>query len=94
MLDLRELTIRYGVYTALDRVSFSVAAGEILGLVGPNGAGKTTLMRVVTTFLFPTAGRVTVAGHDVTQHPIEVRQASGTCRRPHRSTPASRSKST
>jgi ABC-2 type transport system ATP-binding protein len=76
-IAIQNLTMRYGATTALDRVSFTVHQGEILGLLGPNGAGKTTLMRVVTTYLYPTAGTVTVAGYDVVHQPIEVRKRIG-----------------
>lgn len=77
MISVKSLTMRYGAYTALDRVSFEAKHGEILGLLGPNGAGKTTLMRVVTTYLYPTSGTVQVAGYDVVQQPMEVRQRLG-----------------
>ena len=77
MISVKNLTMRYGAYTALDRVSFEANRGEILGLLGPNGAGKTTLMRVVTTYLYPSGGTVTVAGHDVVQQPMLVRQRLG-----------------
>ena len=74
---VRNLTMRYGAYTALDHVSFSVNQGEILGLLGPNGAGKTTLMRLLTTYLYPTEGTASVAGHDVIREPMEARRAIG-----------------
>jgi len=77
VIAVQNLTMRYGATTALDGVSFTVRQGEILGLLGPNGAGKTTLMRVVTTYLYPTAGTATVAGHDIIRQPIEVRKRIG-----------------
>ncbi|MBI4598187.1 MAG: ATP-binding cassette domain-containing protein [Candidatus Omnitrophica bacterium] len=77
MITIRNVSMRYGAYTALDRVSFSVNRGEILGLLGPNGAGKTTLMRVVTTYLYPSEGTVEVAGHDVLKDPMGVRRCLG-----------------
>ncbi len=62
---VRELTRRFGEFTAVDGVSFSVAAGEVFGFLGPNGAGKTTTIRMLTGLLAPSGGTGTVAGHDV-----------------------------
>jgi len=63
----------YGSFTALTEVSFSVESGEIVGLLGPNGAGKSTTMKILTGYLAPTRGSVTVCGHDVLENPIGVR---------------------
>ena len=65
MIEVTELTRQFGNVTAVDRLSFTVSAGEVLGFLGPNGAGKTTTMRIVTGFLAPSAGTVTVFGNDV-----------------------------
>ena len=65
MIEARGLIRRYGDFTAVDDISFSVASGEILGILGPNGAGKTTTIRMVTGFLPPSDGRVTVNGRDL-----------------------------
>ena len=65
MIEVQGLTKRYGRTVAVDSLNFSVQKGEILGFLGPNGAGKTTTMRVLTGFLPPTEGKVTVAGFDV-----------------------------
>ena len=65
MIDVHELTKRFGDHLAIDRISFQVAAGEVVGLLGPNGAGKTTTMRILTCFLPATSGRASVGGHDV-----------------------------
>lgn len=77
MIRVERLTKRYGAVTAVDRISFSVGRGEIVGLLGPNGAGKTTSMRMLTTFLPPTSGKATLAGHDVLDDPLEVRRRVG-----------------
>ncbi len=61
---------RYGAFTAVDRVSFAVADGEVLGLLGPNGAGKTTTMRMISGLIRPTEGTITIAGHDLGRDPL------------------------
>ena len=66
MLEVRGLTRSFGGVVAVSDVSFSVQAGEVLGLIGPNGAGKSTLINLVTGHLRPSAGTVVVAGHDLT----------------------------
>ncbi|MGH7947684.1 MAG: ATP-binding cassette domain-containing protein, partial [Candidatus Binataceae bacterium] len=58
----KDLTKRFGSFTAVDAVGFEVPRGEVFGVLGPNGAGKTTLTRMLTTLIIPTAGRATVAG--------------------------------
>jgi ABC-2 type transport system ATP-binding protein len=68
---------QYGALTAVNDVSFTVAAGETLGLLGPNGAGKSTLIRMMTTLVPLTEGRVLVAGHDVARDPDRARLAIG-----------------
>jgi len=68
---------RGGGVVAADSVTFSCRPGEILGLLGPNGAGKTTTLRMLGTVLRPTAGKATVAGHDVVSEPLAVRRAIG-----------------
>ncbi len=68
---------RYGDFTAVDDISFSVKEGEIFGLLGPNGAGKSTLIRMMTTLIPISAGSARVAGHDVASDPSAVRHAIG-----------------
>jgi ABC-2 type transport system ATP-binding protein len=64
----------YGSVTAVDELSFSVDSGEIVGLIGPNGAGKTTTLRCLSGILRPSAGTVTVAGHDLASDPLAAKR--------------------
>lgn len=77
MICARNITKRFDGLTAVDRVSFEVARGEVVGLLGPNGAGKTTLLRMLTGYLAPSVGELTVAGYPVTASSLEVRQRIG-----------------
>lgn len=77
MIEARDLSRRYGDFTAVSDVSFSVDEGEIVGLLGPNGAGKTTTLRMITGFLPPTSGRVTVAGRNLFADGAMVRRELG-----------------
>ena len=76
-ISIDNLTKTYGDLVALDRVSFGVEAGEVVGLIGPNGAGKSTLMKVVVGILRPTSGTVRVSGHDVVKEPEEAKRLVG-----------------
>src|SRR5262245_58313948 len=67
MIEVDKLTVSYGAFRAVDGVSFSVSAGEIVGFLGPNGAGKSTTLRVLAGFLGATSGRVKIAGVDVAE---------------------------
>jgi len=77
MIKLIGLTKEFDGFTAVDRVTLSVAPGEVLALLGPNGAGKTTTVRMLAALLRPTVGRAFVAGYSVTEHPREVRRRIG-----------------
>ncbi|MFQ6676644.1 MAG: ABC transporter ATP-binding protein [Fidelibacterota bacterium] len=77
MIEVMNLTKRYGTLTAVDRISFTVEKGEILGFLGPNGAGKTTTMRIITGYMPPTEGFAKVAGFDVSDHPMDVKRRIG-----------------
>ena len=77
MIEAQNLVRRYGDFTAVDDVSFSVGEKEIVGILGPNGAGKTTTIRMITGFLPPTSGTVTVAGKDLFESPREARRQVG-----------------
>ncbi|MBI5368785.1 MAG: ATP-binding cassette domain-containing protein [Planctomycetes bacterium] len=77
MISVEHLVKRFAGVVAVNDISFSVNKGDILGFLGPNGAGKTTTMRVLSCFFPPTSGRVTVGGHDVVAHSMEVRSKVG-----------------
>lgn len=77
MIQVQNLTHRYGDRVALANVSFEVKAGEIFGLLGPNGGGKSTLFRILSTMMTPTEGSATLAGHDVEREPAAVRREVG-----------------
>jgi len=77
MLEVRNLTKRYGDFVAVRDISFTAAQGQILGFLGPNGAGKTTTMRILTGFLPATSGTAKVAGFDVFTESAEVRRRIG-----------------
>ena len=77
MIEVANLSKRYGDLTAVQDVSFTAAPGEILGFLGPNGAGKTTTLRVITGFLPATSGTVRVSGFDVFEQSAEVRRRIG-----------------
>ena len=77
MIEVENLTKRYGRHTAVNGISFRVNKGEILGFLGPNGAGKTTTMRILTCYLPATEGTARVAGFDVFEQPLEVKRRVG-----------------
>jgi len=77
MIEVRDVSKSFGTMLALDRVSFSLAKGEILGFLGPNGAGKSTTMKIITTFLAADSGSVKVDGIDVLEQPLAVRGRVG-----------------
>jgi ABC-2 type transport system ATP-binding protein len=77
MIEVANLSKRYGELVAVRDVSFTAADGQILGFLGPNGAGKTTTMRIITGFMPATSGTVRVDGHDVFEESTEVRRRIG-----------------
>jgi ABC-2 type transport system ATP-binding protein len=77
MIKVENLTKIFGAKRAVDGVSFSVERGEVLGFLGPNGAGKSTTMRMLTGFLPPTSGTVTVGGYDMSEQPIPAKKLLG-----------------
>jgi ABC-2 type transport system ATP-binding protein len=77
MIKIENLVKAFGPKRAVDDISFSVERGEVLGFLGPNGAGKSTTMRMITGFMPPSAGRITVGGFDVAESPIEAKRLIG-----------------
>lgn len=77
ILDVRNVSVRFGGVVALDNVSFTVDKGEFLCLIGPNGAGKTTMMRAVTGVIKPQAARVLLTGKDISDLPTHKRARLG-----------------
>ncbi|PJF41882.1 MAG: MFS transporter [Phototrophicales bacterium] len=77
MIEVQGLVKRFGDFTALNHISFKAEEGEILGFLGPNGAGKTTTMRILTGYMPPTDGQARVAGFDVFEQSLQVRQRIG-----------------
>jgi ABC-2 type transport system ATP-binding protein len=76
-IEVDHITKKYGDFTAVDDISFSVKEGEIFGLLGPNGAGKSTLIRMMTTLIPITSGYARIAGHDVAKEPNAARRMIG-----------------
>lgn len=76
-IEVQNLVRKYGSFTAVDKISFEVKRGEIVGFLGPNGAGKTTTMKVLTGFIAPSDGTVKIDGFDVLESPIEVKNRIG-----------------
>ncbi len=77
MIEVTDLTKRYGDHTAVDHLSFKVEKGQIYGFLGPNGAGKSTTMNIITGYLAASEGTVTIDGHDVQQEPEEAKKRIG-----------------
>ena len=77
LIEVDKLTKSFGPFIAVDDISFSLKRGEVLGFLGPNGAGKTTTMRMITGFLAPTKGKISVCGNDVAENPIEIKEKIG-----------------
>jgi ABC-2 type transport system ATP-binding protein len=77
LIEVDSLTKSFGPFIAVDDINFSLKRGEVLGFLGPNGAGKTTTMRMITGFLFPTKGKISVCGHDVSENPIAIKEKIG-----------------
>ncbi|HKA43481.1 MAG TPA: ATP-binding cassette domain-containing protein [Burkholderiales bacterium] len=77
MIKVEGLTKAFGPKLAVNDVSFTVERGEVLGFLGPNGAGKSTTMRMVTGFIPPTSGKITIGGHDILEDPLPAKRLFG-----------------
>ena len=77
MIKIDSLVKTFGTKRAVDGISFTVERGEVLGFLGPNGAGKSTTMRMVTGFMPPTSGKVSIGGHDVVDSPLDAKRLIG-----------------
>jgi ABC-2 type transport system ATP-binding protein len=77
LIEIEGLTKRFGSFTAVDNVTFSVSRGEVVGFLGPNGAGKSTTMRMLAGFMIPTEGVARIMGHDVQTDGVAARRALG-----------------
>ena len=77
IISVQELTKRFGNFTAVDQISFTVYAGEVVGYLGPNGSGKTTTFRMLLGLLRPTSGSATVLGYDIERDPEPIRRQVG-----------------
>ena len=77
LIEIERLTKRFGAFTAVDDVSFTVSRGEVLGFLGPNGAGKSTTMRMLAGFMTPSAGTARICGDDVVDRPVAAKRHLG-----------------
>ena len=77
LIEIERLTKRFGAFTAVDDVSFTVARGEVVGFLGPNGAGKSTTMKMLSGFVTPTAGTARICGKDVVDEPVAAKRSLG-----------------
>ena len=77
MIELIDFGKDYGDFTAVERLSFKIEAGELFGFIGPNGAGKSTMLKALLGFVKPDTGRMSVLGMDVAQRPLEIRARIG-----------------
>ena len=77
MLEVKDLTKKYGDNTAIDHLSFNIGAGRIYGFLGPNGAGKSTTMNIITGYLAPTEGSVIIDGIDILKEPVKAKEKIG-----------------
>ena len=77
MIEVKNLSKRYGVHLAVKDASFSISKGEIVGFLGPNGAGKSTIMNILTGYISLTSGSATIGGFDIVDHPEQAKRHIG-----------------
>ena len=77
MIEVKNVTKKYGSFTAVDNISFNIEEGEIVGLLGPNGAGKSTTMNMITGFIEPTEGEIIIDGNDILKKPKKAKKQIG-----------------
>lgn len=77
MIQVENITKRYGSFTAVDKINFEIEEGEIIGFLGPNGAGKSTTMNMITGFIEPTSGKIIVDGYDISKKPKKAKKQIG-----------------
>ena len=77
MIQVENITKRYGSFTAVDKINFEIEEGEIVGFLGPNGAGKSTTMNMITGFIEPTSGKIIVDGYDISKKPKKAKRQIG-----------------
>lgn len=77
MIEIKNVTKKYGSFIAIDNINFSIKEGEIIGLLGPNGAGKSTTMNMMTGFIEPTQGEIIINGYDIVKKPQKAKQQIG-----------------
>ena len=77
MIQVENITKKYGSFTAVDNINFEIDEGEIVGFLGPNGAGKSTTMNMITGFIEPTSGRIIIDGYDISKKPRKAKRQIG-----------------
>ena len=77
MIEVKNITKKYGSFTAVDNISFKIEEGEIIGLLGPNGAGKSTTMNMITGYIEPTKGEIIINGYDISKRPRKAKSQIG-----------------
>ena len=77
MIQVEDITKKYGDFTAVDKINFEIEEGEVVGFLGPNGAGKSTTMNMITGFIEPTSGRILVDGYDISKKPKKAKRQIG-----------------
>ena len=77
MIQVEDITKKYGTFTAVDKINFEIEEGEVVGFLGPNGAGKSTTMNMITGFIEPTSGRIIVDGYDISKKPKKAKKQIG-----------------